>query len=136
MDAGREALDVMEAIYTTCAQRRLKPDPVPEDIIWSTLDTAIRGPSSGNAQRWSWLVVTDEAVKRPIAELYLVAWNELHCGTRLRLRRVASRAIGAADPLEQRLVEAHVATRIIWPVNTSPPTSAPRPSGSSRWSTV
>ena len=106
MDVGREDLDVMVAIYTTGAQRRLKPDPVPEDIIWAILDAAIRGPSSGNAERWSWLVVTDEAVKRPIAELYLAAWNELHCGIRLRLRRMASRAIGASDPLEQRLVEA------------------------------
>lgn len=97
MDGRSEPLDVIEAIFTTGAQRRLKPDPIPERKIWAILDAAIRGPSSGNGQRWSWLVVTDDDVKRRIAAWYLDAWNALSMGRRARLRRFIQRLIGPVD---------------------------------------
>jgi nitroreductase len=56
------ALDVIEAIHTTGAQRRLRPDPIPDEVVWDILDAAIRGPSGGNGQSWRWVVVTDPAV--------------------------------------------------------------------------
>jgi nitroreductase len=94
MGGTTEMLDVVDAIFTTGAQRRFKPDPIPEWIIWEVLDAAIRGPSSGNGQRWSWVVVTDETVKRRIAAWYLDAWNALSMGRRARLRRFAQQIIG------------------------------------------
>ena len=106
MDVGREALDVMVGdLHHWCAA---PAEAGPRTGGHHLGDTGRGNPGAVKRQRerWSWLVVTDDAVKRPIAELYLAAWNELHCGIRLRLRRMASRAIGAADPLEQRLVEA------------------------------
>ena len=57
-------MDVREALYTTRAMRRVKPDPIPDDVLWAILDAAIRGPTGGNRQSWGWLVVRDSEVKR------------------------------------------------------------------------
>ena len=43
-------IGLFEAIYTARAIRRLKPDPVPEELITRVLDAAIRAPSGGNPQ--------------------------------------------------------------------------------------
>ncbi len=69
-------MDVFEAMYTLRAMRRLKPDPVPEELIWKVLDAAIRAPSGGNRQPWSFVVVTDAAKKRRIGEWYLDGWEK------------------------------------------------------------
>ncbi|MDE2934713.1 MAG: nitroreductase family protein [Chloroflexota bacterium] len=66
----REPLDVLDAIHTTRAQRFLKPDPIPEDVLWEILDAAIRGPTGGNQQGWGWVVIRDQATKDAIARVY------------------------------------------------------------------
>lgn len=66
----REPLDVLDAIHTTRAQRFLKPDPIPEDVIWEILDAAVRGPTGGNQQGWGWVVIRDQATKDAIAKVY------------------------------------------------------------------
>ncbi len=66
----REPLDVLDAIHTTRAQRFLKPDPIPEDVLWQILDAAIRGPTGGNQQGWGWVVIRDPAIKQKIAKFY------------------------------------------------------------------
>ena len=45
-------IGLFDAMYTARALRRLKPDPVPEELITRVLDAAIRAPSGGNAQNW------------------------------------------------------------------------------------
>ena len=69
-------MDVFEAINTQRAMRRLKPDPVADDLIWKVLEAAIRAPSGGNRQPWNFLVVRDPEKKRKIAEWYLDSWNK------------------------------------------------------------
>jgi nitroreductase len=86
-----ETLDVVEAVFTTRSMRRLKPDPVPDQVIWEVLDAAIRGPSSGNVQRWGWIVVTDADTKAQIATWYLDAWNALGGGRKAKLKQYALR---------------------------------------------
>jgi nitroreductase len=54
------AIDLFEAMSTARALRRLKPDPVPDDLVTKVLDLAIRAPSGGNAQNWLFIVVRDE----------------------------------------------------------------------------
>lgn len=85
------SLDVIDVIYSTRSMRRLRTEPIPESVIWELLDAAIRGPSSGNVQRWAWIVVTDMETKRKIAEWYRDAWFSLGPGRRERLRSVAER---------------------------------------------
>lgn len=63
-----------EGLRTTPSRRYLSSDPLPDDLIWELLDTAVRGPSGGNRQGWGWLVVTDPEVKAPIADWYREGW--------------------------------------------------------------
>lgn len=63
-------MDLFEAIYTTRAMRRLKPDPIPDDVLRSILDAAIRAPSGGNTQGWSFVVVRDAALRRQLGDLW------------------------------------------------------------------
>ena len=46
----REPLDVLDAIHTTRAQRYLKPDPIPDDVLWQILDAAVRGPTGATSR--------------------------------------------------------------------------------------
>ena len=69
-----EPLPVLDALHSTPARRYLSTEPVPDEIIWALLDAAIRGPTGGNRQGWGWVVVTDPAIKQPVAEWYLAGW--------------------------------------------------------------
>ena len=64
--------DVFEIMHTCRAMRRLKPDPVPEDVLVRLVDAAIHAPSSSNAQNWRFVIVRDRAQKQRIAELWRV----------------------------------------------------------------
>ena len=58
-------IGLFDAIYSARALRRLKPDPVPEEIITRILDAAIRAPSAGNTQNWAFIVVIRRAILTP-----------------------------------------------------------------------
>jgi nitroreductase len=64
------SIDVFEAIYSARALRRLKPDPVPDEIITRILDAAIRASSAGNAQNWAFVVVRDTEQRRRLGAIY------------------------------------------------------------------
>ena len=61
---------LFDAIYSARALRRLKPDPVPEEIITRILDAAICAPSAGNAQNWAFVVVRDREQRRQLGLIY------------------------------------------------------------------
>jgi nitroreductase len=63
-------MDVYEALYTTRAMRRVRPDPIPERVQARILDAAIRAPSGGNSQNWRFLLIDDPAVKAELGPLY------------------------------------------------------------------
>lgn len=63
-------MDLTEALYTTRAMRRVKPDPVPEEVQQRIIDAAVRAPSGGNTQAWRFLLVDDEDVIARIAPHY------------------------------------------------------------------
>jgi nitroreductase len=63
-------IGLFEAMYSARALRRLKPDPVPEEIITQILDAAIRAPSAGNSQHWVFIVVRDPEQRRKLAAIY------------------------------------------------------------------
>jgi nitroreductase len=63
-------LDLLEGIMTTRAMRRLKPDPITDEILWQILAAANQAPSGGNIQPWQFMMVTDPDVKAPLADLY------------------------------------------------------------------
>src|SRR5262245_56854088 len=72
---GNPDFVLYEAIYTTRAMRRLKPDPVPSELISKIIEAATMGPSGGNRQPWMFVVVTNPDTKAFIAERYRKAWD-------------------------------------------------------------
>jgi len=73
-------MDLSEALYTTRAMRRVKPDPIPLDVQAKILDAAVRAPSGGNSQGWRFLLVDDPAVKAVLGPLYRDAIRQLWAG--------------------------------------------------------
>lgn len=70
-------MDVYEALYTTRAMRRVRPDPIPEAVQARIMDAAIRAPSGGNSQNWRFILVDDPAVKAQLGPLYRESLSEL-----------------------------------------------------------
>jgi nitroreductase len=75
-------MDVFEALYTTRAMRRVKPDSIPEDVQKSILDAAIRAPSGGNSQNWRFLLIDDPELKGKLGPIYRscmeVLWGSIY----------------------------------------------------------
>lgn len=55
---------LFECMFTMRAMRRLKPDPVPPEMIQKILAAATQAPNGQNTQRWAFLVVTEAAGKQ------------------------------------------------------------------------
>ena len=63
-------IGLFDAMYSARSLRRLKPDPVPDEILTKILDAAIRAPSAGNAQHWAFVVVRDAEQRRKLGAIY------------------------------------------------------------------
>jgi nitroreductase len=72
---GHPEFDLFEALYTTRAMRRLKPDPVPREIIMRIIEAATMAPSNSNRQPWLFFVVTAAETKQFVAQRYKQAWE-------------------------------------------------------------
>ena len=69
--------DVFDIIHTTRAMRRLKPDPVPDDLIRKILEAGVCAANGGNYQRWRFMVVKDTATKKAVQVWYKKAFDEV-----------------------------------------------------------
>jgi nitroreductase len=68
-----EARAVVDHVLTTTRSVRRRLDlgrPVEPEVIEQAIDVAVQAPTGSNAQGWHFLVVTDPAAKRAIADLY------------------------------------------------------------------
>ena len=68
--------DLFQIIRTARSMRRLKPDPVQNELIRKILDAGVCAPSGGNMQRWRFLVVRDPQIKQTVGAYYKRAWDE------------------------------------------------------------
>jgi nitroreductase len=110
-----DEVGLLAGLRTTPARRYLSPEPIPDDVLWDILDAAIRGPSGGNSQNWGWVVLTDPAVKAPIAAWYLEGWNRYYGRRRDEILNaepepgtLTRRGFLGAEHLAQHLAEAPV----------------------------
>ena len=88
-------MDIEEALYTTRAMRRVRPDPVPLDVQEKILDAAIRAPTGGNAQNWKFLLVDDPGVIGQIGPLYRHSIEQLW-------QTIYADRLAAARPIRRR----------------------------------
>lgn len=70
-------MDLEEAISTQRAIRRLRTDPVDDDVILRCLRLAVKAPTGGNTQGWEFIVVRDRAVKAALGRQNKLAWTWL-----------------------------------------------------------
>lgn len=91
-------MDLLEALYTTRAMRRVASDPVPDSVAAAMLDAAVRAPSGGNSQNWRFIVVRDEDVRSQLASLYREAFEMLQ-NTIYEGRREAAQQAGDESAL-------------------------------------
>ena len=69
------SIGLFEAIYTTRALRRLRPDPIPDETLFQLLDATIRAPSGQNAQDWRFVIITDQAIKQKMQSWAEEGWT-------------------------------------------------------------
>jgi len=62
------------------AMRRLKTDPVPQELLEKVLQAGVQAPSGQNTQPWSFLVLRDPANKRWFGEQYTAAIESRFAG--------------------------------------------------------
>lgn len=94
-------MDVYEAIYTTRAMRRMRPDPVPPEILPKLFDAAVRGPSGGNNQIFRFLTVTDPDTKQEVQGIYRECLDELHATQYSAVQET----ISAGDPSDPAVAQ-------------------------------
>jgi nitroreductase len=68
-------MSLEEAMRTQRAIRRLKPDPVDDELILHIIELALKAPTGSNAQNWEFVVVKDPTAKAKLGKLNRRAWS-------------------------------------------------------------
>jgi len=94
-DLSPLSMPLEEAMRTQRAVRRLKPDPVADDLVLRLIELATKAPSGSNQQNWEFVVVRDRAVKARLGRLNRMAFS--------LYSRIGRRT---ADAKMQRIIDA------------------------------
>jgi nitroreductase len=70
-----EDVPLLEGLRTTRAIRRLRPDPVPPELIRKVCEAGTFAPSGGNRQPWIFVAVTEPERRAFVAERYRKAFR-------------------------------------------------------------
>jgi nitroreductase len=109
--------DLYETMSTLRAVRRLRPDPVPDDVLGRVLQAACWAPTGGNMQPWKVIVVRSPERKAALADLYRPEWHTYTDFSRRRAQRAGvageelakmERTLAAGDHLADHMAEAPV----------------------------
>ena len=74
--------------------RRLRPDPIPADVLDRVLQAACWAPTGGNMQPWRIIVVRSPERKQALAAIYAPEWKTY---TEFGRRRAERQRLPAAD---------------------------------------
>ena len=95
-------MDLYQALYTTRAMRRVKPDPIPDDVMARIMDAVVRAPSGGNQQKWRFLLLTDPEKKKALQKLYREGLTELNATQ----YKAVMELIQNGDPNDPEVIQA------------------------------
>ncbi|MFP8873023.1 MAG: nitroreductase family protein [Myxococcota bacterium] len=70
-----EDMPLLEGLRTARAIRRLRPDPVPPELIRKVCEAGTFAPSGGNRQPWHFIAVTEPERRAWVAERYRRAFH-------------------------------------------------------------
>src|SRR2546430_13473485 len=68
--------ELFEIMHTMRAMRRLKPDPVPDELLRKILQAGACASNGGNTQPWRFLVTQDAKIKQSVQGYYKRAFDE------------------------------------------------------------
>ncbi len=113
VDRIGEDVPLLEGIRTTRAIRRLRPDPVPRELIRKVCEAGTFAPSGGNRQPWTFIAVTEPERRAWLAERYLEAFRSYIAPAVLAAQapdfpEAKRRNVNAAIHLAEHLHEAPV----------------------------
>jgi nitroreductase len=76
LDAPADDPGIFATMSTMRAMRRLRPDPVPMDLVRRVIEAGTWAPSGQNTQPWAFVVVTDRETKQFVQQRYHAALVE------------------------------------------------------------
>ena len=100
-------MDLAEAMRTQRAVRRLKPDPVDDEVLLRCVELATRAPTGANRQAVEFVFVRDREAKRALGSQYRMAWTvygglgKLVYGRHDRTRRIMDAVQWQVDHFEE-----------------------------------
>lgn len=100
--ARRQSEELLELMRRRRSVREFSADPVPRDLIENAVRTAGTAPSGANQQPWSFVVVSDEAVKNRIRD---AAEHEERL---LYSKRASEEYLRAIEPIGTDAVKPHI----------------------------
>lgn len=89
--------DLYEAMNTQRAVRQWTDEPVPESAIRRIIEAATKAPSGSNLQPWGFVVVTDDAKRRVLADAIRTSFEQRFGGRRPDPERIE-------DPVQRRMM--------------------------------
>ncbi|HTO59212.1 MAG TPA: nitroreductase family protein [Pseudomonadales bacterium] len=108
-------MELYEAMSTLRAVRRLRPDPIPNDVLQRVLTAATWAPTGGNRQPWRIVAVMDAKKKQALEDLYRPYWEGYIVNYKKHMesmppdeRATSGRAIEAGNYLATHMHEAPV----------------------------
>ncbi len=105
--------DLYEAMSTLRAVRKLRTDPIPDDVLERVLQAACWAPTGGNTQPWRVVVATDPDIKAGLQAIYAPEWAKYSAGFMKMMAGLPpeqlapwQRVAAAGDHLAEHLHEA------------------------------
>ncbi len=108
-------MELYDAMSTLRAVRRLRPDPIPDEVLNRVFNAATWAPSGGNHQPWRIVAVRNAATKQALEDLYRPYWEayvpayQQHMASMSEAnRRKSEKALAAGNYLATHMHEAPV----------------------------
>ena len=70
-------MDIFEAIYTRHSQGKVKPDPIPRELIEKLLKAAVQAPNHYKVRPWRFVVLTGEG-RNKLGDVMAASQQERH----------------------------------------------------------
>jgi len=105
-----ELYDVMSTLR---AVRKLRPDPIPPEVLDRVLQAACWAPTGGNTQPWRVVVATGAETKQALQDIYAPEWANYSAGFMKMMAGLPAeelakweRIVAAGDHLAENLAQA------------------------------